>query len=270
MILLGVLLTIVVFLYWQNNSIVISYVTYESDKVDSLLDGFTIVQISDLHNKELGHNQNYLMEKIKSQNPDLIVVTGDVMDSTHTEVLPVKEFFQEAVKIAPVYYVDGNHERWLEPKDLEALNDTITENGVTHLKDEAVWIETKNGGTFLLAGLNDLSTNTNVVETLLKEEQKTYLCMLLAHEPQQFEKYSESGFDLIFSGHAHGGQIRLPFIGGLVAPNQGWNPEYTSGKYEQNQSTLVVSRGLGNSVFPFRVFNRPEVVTITLRMNEIN
>jgi len=106
--------------------------------------------------------------------------------------------------------------------------------------------------------------------TLLADvcREKTGFSILLAHRPEYLELYAAQNIDIVFSGHAHGGQIRLPVIGGLFAPGQGWNPKYTCGFYRQKETTLVVSRGLGNSEFPFRVFNRPEIVILTLKTKQ--
>jgi hypothetical protein len=108
----------------------------------------------------------------------------------------------------------------------------------------------------------------NIIKSLNRAEEAAAFQILLSHRPEMLSLYSEYGFDLVFSGHAHGGQFRIPFVGGLVAPNQGLLPKYTAGKHEAGDTAMIVNRGLGNSLFPFRIFNRPEIVEVTLFVNE--
>ena len=170
---------------------------------------------------------------------------------------------KEAVKIAPVYYVTGNHEYWLDPSENEQMMQGILAAGAYDLDDEAVCIE-KGDSSFMLIGLDDQHLSDETLKNLL-QEQKNELSIVLAHEPQYLQNYANAGADLVLTGHAHGGQIRLPFVGGIVAPDQGFLPEYTSGKYNRADTEMIVSRGLGNSIIPVRLFNYPEVVCVELR-----
>lgn len=259
---------LVLFCVWQNNDIVVTSIDYRNAKVPVEFDGYTIVQISDLHNKRFGEEQSRLLKHIEKAAPDVIFITGDLIDASHTDIDAAMELIDGAVTLAPVYYVSGNHEArsgvYLE------LKERLLQSGVTVLDNEAAVIEANNACLNLI-GLADpdftsRSYKEDMRETLdaLRIDDGLALNVLLSHRPELFELYIGSGMDLVFSGHAHGGQVRLPFIGGLVAPGQGFFPKYTAGAYEQDDTTMVVSRGLGNSIAPVRVFNRPEVVVTTL------
>lgn len=258
-----IIIILIPFCLFQNKHLVITTYTYESEKLGADLDGYRIVQISDLHNAEFGKENKKLLETIRSCSPDIIVITGDLVDSNHTNVERAVAFVNEAVKIAPVYYVTGNHEYWLEPSENEQMMQGILAAGACDLDDEAVRIE-KGDSSFMLAGLDDQHLSDETLKNLL-QEQKNELSIVLAHEPQYLQNYANAGADLVLTGHAHGGQIRLPFVGGIVAPDQGFLPEYTSGKYNSTDTEMIVSRGLGNSIIPVRLFNYPEVVCVELR-----
>lgn len=263
LILMLIIIILIPFCLYQNKHLVITTYTYESEKLGAELDGYRIVQISDLHNATFGKENKKLLETIRSCSPDIIVITGDLVDSNHTNVEHAVAFVEEAVKVAPVYYVTGNHEYWLDPSENEQMMQGILAAGACDLDDEAVCIE-KGDSSFMLAGLDDQHLSDETLKNLL-QEQKNELSIVLAHEPQYLQNYANAGADLVLTGHAHGGQIRLPFVGGIVAPDQGFLPEYTSGKYNRADTEMIVSRGLGNSIIPVRLFNYPEVVCVELR-----
>lgn len=263
LILILIIIILIPFCLYQNKHLVITTYTYESEKLGAELDGYRIVQISDLHNAEFGKENKKLLETIRSCSPDIIVITGDLVDSNHTNVERAVAFVEEAVKIAPVYYVTGNHEYWLDPSENEQMMQGILAAGAYDLDDEAVRIE-KGDSSFLLVGLDDQHLSDETLKNLL-QEQKNELSIVLAHEPQYLQNYANAEADLVLTGHAHGGQIRLPFVGGIVAPDQGFLPEYTSGQYNSADTEMIVSRGLGNSIIPVRLFNYPEVVCVELR-----
>lgn len=263
LILILIIIILILFCLYQNKHLVITTYTYESEKLGAELDGYRIVQISDLHNAEFGKENKKLLETIRSCSPDIIIITGDLVDSNHTNVERAVAFVKEAVKIAPVYYVTGNHEYWLDPSENEQMMQGILAAGAYDLDDEAARIE-KGDSSFLLVGLDDQHLSDETLKNLL-QEQKNELSIVLAHEPQYLQNYANAEADLVLTGHAHGGQIRLPFVGGIVAPDQGFLPEYTSGQYNSADTEMIVSRGLGNSIIPVRLFNYPEVVCVELR-----
>lgn len=247
----------------QDNGITILNYKYSSKKVNEELKGYKIIQISDLHNKKFGKNQSEIINIIKSESPNLIVITGDIIDSYNTNIDIAIQLVDSLKDLAPIYYITGNHEYRLDNKSYERLMSGIENTSTVILDNEYVEIN-YNGESFYLIGLNDKSLSNGTLGVIKNEIDDSKLSVLLAHEPQYFEKYASCNIDLVLSGHAHGGQIRLPYIGGLYAPGQGFFPRYTSGDYHIDDSTMVVSRGLGGTFSMFRIFNNPEIVSITL------
>ena len=204
---------------------------------------------------------------MRALEPDIIVLTGDFIDaSNHTNVADALLFMQQIPDVAPTYYVYGNHEHYLSKDVLSSFEEKITEYGVHFLYNETVQIESQTGQTFSLIGLDDLSLQANILKTLADEAPDDFQ-VLLAHEPQYLrDYYAETGVDLVFAGHTHGGQWRIPFTHqGLYAPDQGFLPEYSDGVFTEGDTTMYLSRGLGNSGFPLRLFDHPEIVCVTLQ-----
>ena len=271
------------YMVWEDNAISVSHYTYQSDKISPALDGYKIVQISDLHNKSFGENSHFLIQKIEAEQPDLIVVTGDLVDRTHTDIDTALDFINQAARIAPLYYITGNHEEELSMRQQRKITDGIEAAGGVVLSSEYVTISRSHGvvgygddttktvladgdgDTFNLIGLANKNLFHSKLHYITPETDD--LNILLAHQPQGIDHYAAEPVDLIFAGHAHGGQFRLPLIGAVYAPGQGFNPTYTEGMYEYGNATMVVSRGLGNSVFPIRINNRPELVVVELIRN---
>lgn len=259
------------FSYWQNNSIVSTHHDYVNANFPSQFDGFKVVQISDLHNKSFGKSQKYLIEKIDAEHPDAIFVTGDLIDSRRTDVDIAIQFIEQAVQIAPMYYVSGNHEHRVL-SEYGTLKAQMSALGVMILENSSVTLE-KGGAQLRIIGVDDPKFQSNpyeiegenlAISTYLEDASSVDgFKILLSHRPELFQLYAKQNMNAVFSGHAHGGQIRLPWIGGIIAPNQGFFPELTSGRHEEGLTTLFISRGLGNSLFPQRIFNRPEIVVVT-------
>ena len=261
------------FIYWQNNDIVVTQYAYESEKVSPGLDGLRIVQLSDLHNKDYGDR---LFTAIQNQQPDLIVITGDLIDNRSKNIESTINLLEQALLLAPVYYVSGNNEEW--SNRYEELAARLTASGVAVLDDKAVTIEFNHSRFNLIgivdpefiegaAGHSEERKAAMIRETIQQNmaADGVKLNILLAHRPELLGLYAECHVDLVFSGHAHGGQVRIPYVGGLIAPNQGLFPKYTEGLHTRQDTTMVVSRGLGNSIIPLRLFNRPELVVVTLQ-----
>ncbi|HHV08973.1 MAG TPA: metallophosphoesterase [Clostridiales bacterium] len=271
-VLLVIIFALPIWVYWGNISIQTTQISINSEKIPESFKGFKIVQVSDLHNTEFGQNQSKLLRKVGDASPNIIVVTGDLIDSNNIDVEKAMDFITGAVRIAPVYYVTGNHEARTDK--YVKLEEEMTRAGVIILKDKVITLG-HDGDFIQLLGLDDpdftMKGDTHgesavMIDTKLKSMQigNGQYTILLSHRPELFDVYVSNRMDLILSGHAHGGQIRLPFIGGLVAPNQGFFPTYSEGVYEKKQTKMVVSRGLGNSIIPVRINNRPELVVITL------
>lgn len=268
-VILILLIFISAYLCWGNNSITVSNYSVSPEKLPEEFDGFRIVQISDLHNKDFGDN---LTDRIAELEPDIIVITGDIIDSYRTKTSVAAEFTKAACEIAPVYYVTGNHESRIA--EFDALKTEMKSIGVNVLENETVTL-TRNGAEICLVGIDDptffydndtywqgIAFNEKLTE--LAAESQSTTSILLSHRPELFELYAENGFDVVLSGHAHGGQIRLPLIGGVFSPSEGFFPEYTEGIHTSGKTAMIISRGLGNSLFPLRVFNRPEIVVCEL------
>lgn len=246
-----------------------------------------IIHLSDLHGKRFGRGNVRLIKRVAEEKPDFIVVTGDIIHRyTPANTQTAERLISALAQLAPVLYVAGNHE--MRNKGYRFLRKQLMEAGATVLDDEVTAVC---GVT--VAGLNGASLRNDKIYKITPQASPK---ILLAHEPQFFEKYASAGYDLVFCGHAHGGQWRIPFTGiGLYAPGQGRFPEYTAGAHtvvippeseaprlahrsvgpsvfnchsersEESEKaghtcTMVVSRGLGNSSFPLRLFNRPEIV----------
>lgn len=262
-----ILLLIYALAYGANNRIEISEYTYETQKLSVSFDGFRIVQLSDLHNKVFAENNEVLLREVRALEPDIIVLTGDIIDAkTHPHVDDALLFMKQIAAVAPTYYIYGNHEHWFDKSVLDPYEQQIQDYGIRFLYNETVQIESKTGQTFSLIGLDDLSLQANILKTLTDEAPDDFQ-VLLAHEPQYLnDSYAEAGVDLVFSGHAHGGQWRIPFLHqGIYAPDQGILPAMTEGVFTAADTTMYISRGLGNSAFPLRLFNHPEIVCVTLR-----
>jgi uncharacterized protein len=273
--LLGIIL-LAYFFYFQNNSIVTTEYDYSLKRVPESFDEYKIVQLSDLHGKTFGKNQSELLKKVSKVNPNLIVFTGDLVDSRRYSEENSLVLMKELVQIAPVYYVTGNHE-WRSGK-FNSLEDELKSAGVQVMRN-AVEELNKGKDNILLLGIDDPAgvsesyseeavTEQSIRNTLKEGNDDESIKILLAHRPELISSYSKFPMDLVFSGHAHGGQFRIPFVGGVVAPNQGLFPEYTSGKHMVDKTTMIVNRGLGNSIIPIRIFNRPEIVVLTLRKTQ--
>jgi predicted MPP superfamily phosphohydrolase len=267
-----ILFIIFVFVIWQNNSSTTTASDYSSSKIPLEFNNFTIAQISDLHNKRFGFKQSRLLKKLDTASPDIILVTGDLIDRRKYNLDAAMVFIKGALRIAPVYYVSGNHEAW--SGQYSEIKENLQEAGVIVLDDAKTELA-RGDSSIIISGVSDPDffansyiegTDTSSMEEVLKKwSDIDEFKILLSHRPELFNLYVENNMDLIFTGHAHGGQFRIPFIGGLVAPDQGLFPKYTSGSYIKNNSTMYVSRGLGNSIIPVRIFNRPEIVVVTLK-----
>ena len=253
--------------YYQNHHIVITKYNYQNDKIDEALDGYTIVQVSDLHNQSFGFNEKNLIVKIKNEDPDIIVVTGDTIDSAHTSYNRSLNFLKEISELAPVYFITGNHEKWLEKKKPEKINafyKDIEEAGINIIDNEVV--EISDG--FYLIGLADDELGGSMLRELTENLSKDGLKILLAHEPKYYDNYSACGVDLVLTGHVHGGQFIIPGKGGFVSPEFTFFPELYEGEHIYGKTTMIISRGLGNSLIPLRINNYPELVIIKLNKKQ--
>ena len=267
----AILLALIIWTAWGNTALQLNVYTISSDRLPEAFDGYRIAHVSDLHNAELGEDNEKLLDILQEAKPDIIAITGDIIDSRNTDIEIALQFTKAAMEIAPCYYVTGNHEARVSEYD--ELKAGLIKQGVVVLEDATSEIS-RDGDAITLIGVNDPSYQTDYLfcdsETVMNgklqeiSDEENGFTVLLSHRPELFEIYADNNMDLILSGHAHGGQFRFPFVGGLVAPNQGLFPKYDAGLYTEENTNMVVSRGIGNSILPFRFNNRPEVILIEL------
>lgn len=267
----GVLVFFLIWIIWGNTALELNRYTVSSNRLPEEFDGYRIAHISDLHNTEMGKENEKLLTMLREAAPDIIAITGDLIDCRRTNMEVALQFTAAAMEIAPCYYVTGNHEARIS--EFDELKERLTEQGVIVLADKRIELE-RSGEKIVLIGVNDPAFPTKHVygdtEAVMKKklkalltEEKTFT-ILLSHRPELFECYADSNIDLVLSGHAHGGQFRLPFVGGVMVPNQGFFPKYDAGLFTEGMTKMFVSRGIGNSAFPFRFNNRPEVILVEL------
>ena len=261
---------------WANTAVELSRYSVSCSQLPEAFDGYRVALVSDLHATEMGESHETILALLREAEPDMIAITGDLVDSRTTYVQSALQFVQEALQIAPCYYVSGNHEgrlaaRGSEYNDLKAALEAA---GVVILDDRSTQIDL-DGAAITVLGVNDprfrvdfwRDDTLEFMDAKLKELNfgGDDFTLLLSHRPELFDAYVSHGVDLVLSGHVHGGQIRVPFVGGLVAPDQGVFPKYDAGLFAQDRTQMIVSRGLGKSIFPLRVNNRPEIILIELK-----
>lgn len=255
-------------LYIDNNVFEVTYINFEDSEIPQAFDDIKILHISDLHNKSYGNNNEGLLAKIKELSPNYIFLTGDMVSSRDTDFSNFFHFAYEIGKKYDCYYILGNHEMDLSNEDRKKIYETLESYHITVLDNEMVQLE-KNGEIINIYGMWYNPKYYIKEEFSLENMQKILgnsldgFNILLTHNPDDFKIYASWGADLTFSGHVHGGMIRLPFIGGLISPNRTLFPKYDAGFYEYGDSNLIVSRGMSRGATGIRVFNQPELVVVT-------
>ena len=253
------------FLNWSNDNIVIKEDVYINESIPKSFDGYKILQISDLNGKDV---QDELIEKTKTIEPDIIVITGDFISASRTTEYNLDlSYIEEMSKTYPIYFVTGEQEQdsffydKLEEKLANIENVTILTNKSIEIQKGEHYIQ--------LMGMHDSSfffENLTAFNNQLKElDTSTHFTILLSHRPELIDIYTKNDIDLVLSGHALGGQVNIPFVGRLYSNNQGFYPDYTNGFYKQENTTIYVSSGIGNTFIPIRLFNNPEINVITLK-----
>lgn len=256
-----ILLIITLLVIGLNQRLEITYYTYQNDKVPEEFNGYRIVSLSDLHDKLFGDNQSTLLSKIEKLEPDIITITGDMYDKNHRNMDNIDCLLKGLSRIAPVYYVNGNHEAKPElSAEFETMKEMFTQYGIIDL-DNAYDIIKKGSSEIQITGLEYIGPY--ISKTLVKADTSKFN-ILLYHSSTYFDKISQYNYDLVLTGHQHGGIIRLPLLGGLLGNDATFFPKYDAGMFEMNNSTMIVNRGLGDGRIP-RFNNRPEIVCITLQ-----
>ena len=266
----GLLALLVLFVYWDNTALRTDSLTYTSTALPAEFDGLRIVQLSDLHNREFGKNNQRLYAAVKQAAPDLIFLTGDLVDEYAEAPIPYAKAAGKALSaIAPTYYVTGNHEWAHGNAAVEELKTVLRESGVTVLSNQFVPLE-RNGQTIFIAGIDDPNgyagqKSPEEVAGEVKEAASDGFWLLMAHRNNLFDgEYCRLGADLVLSGHGHGGIWRLPFTDGLLGAGGQLLPSFTNGFYcctDGHEAQVFVTRGLGG--IP-RLFNHPQVAVLTL------
>lgn len=279
-----VILTIAGSLIYGNNTIKISRFLISMDKLPRGHAGLRIVHISDLHGKQFGQQNMRLARAIARLEPDLIFVSGDMINSHSDDGSAFINLLYELKGICPVYCSLGNHEQIVRgtagTDRYDRFIKRLREAGAVLLDNERAEIEA-GGATFGIYGftselyhyssrsVSDMwkgaELKVEFIETRLGRPRDDEVTILLAHNPKYFQEYVAWGADLVCAGHVHGGVVRLPFLGGLLSPDVTFFPPYSAGLYRSGETAMHVSRGLGNSVIPFRIFNRPDLSLLVLQ-----
>lgn len=270
-VILLILLTIAFIIYvigGLDDQLETNYYSYQTAKAN---EDFRVVLLTDLHSSYYGEGQSKLIQAVENTNPDLLLWSGDIVDDEYSRLDPDNAYtaLGELAKLYPSYYVSGNHEVW--SRDLLNIKDEVEALGVTVLSGDILEIEVKNNKLILL-GLDDPDSTKFGYEAYEKQLadiadfDQDKLSILLAHRPDRIHEYTELGVDIVLSGHAHGGQWRIPGLElGILAPNQGLFPKYSNGFYEEDDTTLLVSRGLARESTRIpRLYNSPEVVVLDI------
>ena len=270
-IILALFVTLVIWGVYCDNTIAITNYSVNNTKNDAKL---KFVVITDLHNKEYGEKNADLAELVKEQNPDFIAVCGDMVNRGDPDTTKMKDVLEKLSKIAPTYCCLGNHERDNAAKFGTDFKSETNSTGAVLLDNEYIKF-TKNGKSVLIGGMSDYpyyefyTPDDDVPSRTLWEEfaekAKNNFTILLHHQPEYIaEDAKKTDIDLIVCGHTHGGQIQLPFIGGVIAPNQGLFPKYDKGEFDLDGTKMIVCAGLSNTVFIPRINNQVEIGVINI------
>lgn len=233
---------------------------------------FSIVQLSDLHNVQFGKDNCRLLEKIEQESPDMILMTGDMLNSYEESTDIVMNLVRNASRIAPVYYSMGNHEiEYMDNFESNTLKKQLEEAGAVVLDGEYIDIEIA-GQQIRIGGIYgyvlDHEWEDGSEQRFMEDFQDTdRFKILLSHIPEGLLLWKSMEYwdvDLVFSGHVHGGQARLPFVGGLYDPEEGFFPTYTKGMFQCGNGTMILSAGLGTSGGIPRINNLPDLVVCTV------
>ena len=252
-------------------------------KNDKITKDFKIIHLSDLHSREFRNDNKKIIDYIEKEKPDIIVMTGDMVNAKNGDIAYLEKFINKLKGICKIYYVMGNREFRYNEEEFSKLINMLEEDDVKVLNNSSDTIN-KNGNEINIYGLNYNNRNIekyyefrrgsmynkkyetrNKLEDVFSPIDKDKYNILLVHSPNAFKNYASFGFDLVLSGHIHGGVIRLPFAGGLFSPNATFFPKYDAGLFYEEGSVMCVSRGMGYGSLPFRILNNPEIVVINLK-----
>ncbi|WP_250674329.1 metallophosphoesterase [Paraclostridium ghonii] len=275
------------FLNREINSIETTRYEMKNRKIPKEFDNFKIVQVSDLHNKTFGKNNEKLLNQIDSEEPDIVVITGDLVEGDKENFHIALNFLDELVKKYKVYHIIGNHEQKSlikkYKKEYETYFKELSKKPIINLENDKVILNKGKSSINIYGFIIPLENypyffknfknrkkglDENFIQKSLGKINREEYNMMLAHTPFFFEDYTKYGADLVLSGHVHGGIIRLPIVGGVLSPNREFFPKYDFGIYKKDNTTMIINKGLGSSKVLVRFNCRPEIVSITLKSED--
>jgi predicted MPP superfamily phosphohydrolase len=278
LLMLIILTAVAVSIYLDNSLLQVIQYTVMSDRIPQSFNNFKILQLSDLHSTSFGKGNFELLDKIEKQKPDIVVMTGDMVNTKDETFDVFLKFAEDIGNKYETYYVVGNHEQNLDERKQNYIFSKLKDTGIKVLNNQkaevrrgtdqinlyGMWFNLK-----YYKGMNnpytkDIYFDSAAMQKVMGDCDTSKYSILLTHNPLYFDTYAGWGADLTLSGHIHGGMIRIPFKGGLLSPERELFPKYSAGKYCMEDKILIVNRGLGNGDFGIRIFNRPEISVITL------
>lgn len=254
-------LSLIPYTYFETTSVAVRKYTVQINNLPPEFKGFTILHLTDLHSKMYGENQQDLLRLINRHRFDLTVITGDLVDGNNPDSEPALALIKDLSK--PVYFVPGNHDWWTGYH----IKKPLLFNGVRFLENSSGRL-TRGGSHIWLTGVDDPFTGRARLDEALSSVTDAMPKVLLAHSPVIYPEATAKKADLILAGHTHGGQIRLPLLGALNVPGQGWFPQLDYGLFTSGKTNMIINSGLGESFIPFRFNCRPEIVLVTLDTKE--
>lgn len=255
-----VLVAVLVLVVWtcvSNSALELNVITVQEETLPADFDGFRIAHISDFHSA--GNMADKVVSMLQEAKPDIICITGDLIDSRDKNVDVALSLVERIAGIAQCYFVAGNHEYLISPQLRDTLLEGMAELGVILVidGDEKIKIDDSE-----IAIVGNHKSEKEMIPYLSTFEGYK---ILMSHYPEDYKYFIAGEYDLVLTGHTHGGQFRLPFIGGVYAPGQGIFPKYDAGLFTKGCLDMVVNRGIGNSTIPFRFNNCPEVILVELK-----
>ena len=246
------------YLYFDLHSIAIKQYAIAINNLPKDFEGFTILHLSDLHSKEYGDKQDQLLHLINRQSFDMVAITGDFVDKHKPDVEPTLSLVRGLIS-KPVFFVPGNHEWWNEFR----IKSVLENHEVTILENKK--FKYSKGNSYIwIVGVDDPYLRRDKLNEALEGIADSQPRVLLAHAPNIFPSAAKLDIELVLVGHTHGGQVRIPIVGAVVAPGQGLFPKYDYGQFTSGLTNMIINGGLGESVLPIRFYNRPEIVLIKL------
>lgn len=269
----------IVMIYRESREFCMTFYEYSSDKM--IKDSYKIIVLADLHNKVFGAHNEPLIDAIDEWKPDALIFAGDMMTSSMEmkyDYQPTIDLIARLAAKYPIYYGMGNHEEKFKrrtdkfPGGYEQYTKELSKCGVHILENETVYME--DSGIVIYGLMLDQlyfrrfrtrHIPDDYLNNIFGAPDKERYSILLAHNPEHFKKYAAWGPDLVLSGHLHGGVMQLPLLGGVISPQFKLFPKYDAGEFKEKNSAMIVSRGIGSHTIPLRIWNRAEMIGITLK-----